>query len=66
MTVTIPLVILAGILVYFAHRYLGMRLWHAFLAIAFGFLLAATGFAPGIHGFLHGVAHWLNALMKGR
>jgi hypothetical protein len=66
MTVTIPLVLLAGILVYIAYRHMGLRAWHAILALIFGFLLAATSFAPGIHGILHSLIQWFSTFTKGR
>jgi uncharacterized membrane protein len=59
MTVAIPLVVLAGAVVYVACHYLGLRIWHAIVAAIFGFLLAATSFAPQINSLLSGVAQWL-------
>ena len=46
MTVSIPLVVIFGILVFVAYRYMGLRAWHAVVALIFGFLLAATTAAP--------------------
>jgi hypothetical protein len=60
MTVTIPLVALAGILVFIAYRYMGLRMWHAILALVLGFLLAATSAAPTIQSFLSDLTRWLN------
>jgi hypothetical protein len=60
MTVTIPLVAIAGILVYLTYRYMGLRMWHAIVALIFGFLLAATSAAPPIQQFLSNLAQWLN------
>jgi hypothetical protein len=60
MTVTIPLVTLLGILLYLAYRYMGLRVWHALLALVFGFLLAATFAAPEIQNILTGITQWLN------
>jgi uncharacterized membrane protein len=59
MTVSIPLVVLVGALLYVAYRYLGLRIWHAITAAIFGFLLAATTAAPEIRGFLSGLIDWL-------
>jgi hypothetical protein len=59
-TVTIPLVALAAILVYVAYRYMGLRLWHALLALVLGFLLAATSAAPTIQSLLTNLTQWLN------
>jgi hypothetical protein len=60
MTVSIPLVVIFGILVYVAYRYMGLRAWHAIVALIFGFLLAATTAAPEIHRLLISLANWLN------
>lgn len=60
MTVTIPLVALAGILVYVVYRYMGLKFWHAILALIFGFLLAATNAAPQIQNILSSLTRWLN------
>ena len=60
MAVSVPLVVIFGILVLVAYRYMGLRLWHAIVALIFGFLLAATTAAPDIHALLSSLAHWLN------
>ena len=60
MTVSIPLVVIFGILVFVAYRYMGLRAWHAIVALIFGFLLAATTAAPEIHTLLSSLAQWLN------
>ncbi len=60
MTVSVPLVFVFGILVYVAYRYMGLRAWHAVVALIFGFLLAATTAAPEIHSFLSGLVNWLS------
>jgi hypothetical protein len=60
MTVSVPLVVIFGILVYFAYRYTGLRAWQAIVACIFGFLLAATAAAPEIHSFLSGLINWLS------
>jgi len=60
MTVSVPLVVIFGILVFVAYRYMGLRAWHAIVALIFGFLLAATTAAPEIHSLLSSLAHWLN------
>jgi hypothetical protein len=60
MTVSIPLVVIFGILVFVAYRYMGLRVWHAIAALIFGFLLAATAAAPEIHSLLSSLAQWLN------
>jgi hypothetical protein len=60
MAVSVPLVVIFGILVYIAYRYMGLRAWHAIVALIFGFLLAATAAAPEIHSLLSGLVNWLN------
>ena len=59
MTVSIPLVALAGIAVYLAWRFMGLRIWQAILCLIFGFLLAATTAAPEIHNLIAGLIQWL-------
>ena len=60
MAVSVPLVVIFGILVFVAYRYMGLRAWHAIVALIFGFLLAATAAAPEIHSLLVGLVNWLN------
>lgn len=48
MNVSVPLVAILGAVVYLAWRYMGMRAWHAAMALLFGFFLAATSAAPEI------------------
>jgi VIT1/CCC1 family predicted Fe2+/Mn2+ transporter len=52
MTVSIPLVVIIGVLVYVAWRYMGLRVWHAIVCLILGFLLAATTMAPEIRNVL--------------
>jgi len=59
MTVSIPLVVLAGIAVYLAWRFMGLRIWQAILCLLFGFLLAATAAAPEIRNLITGLIQWL-------
>ncbi|GAA2699193.1 hypothetical protein [Nonomuraea recticatena] len=59
MTVTIPLVLLIGTTLFIAWRYLGMRAWHAVIAVLFGFLLAATTFAPEIWSAIRSALTWI-------
>ncbi|MFI9597069.1 hypothetical protein [Nonomuraea sp. NPDC052265] len=61
MTVTVPLVIVFGAMVFIAWRYLGLRLWHALITLLFGFLLAATTLAPEIRALLHGALRWISS-----
>ncbi|MFD0851231.1 hypothetical protein ACFQ07_03325 [Actinomadura adrarensis] len=48
MNVSVPLVVLLGAAVWIAWRYMGLRAWHAFMCLLFGFFLAATSAAPDI------------------
>jgi hypothetical protein len=48
MTVSIPLVVILGAVVYIAWRFMGLRAWHAVMCLLFGFFLAATDTAPDI------------------
>jgi hypothetical protein len=57
--VSIPLVALAGVAVYLAWRFMGLRIWQAILCLIFGFLLAATAAAPEIHNLITGLVQWL-------
>jgi hypothetical protein len=59
MTVSIPLVALAGVAVYLAWRFMGLRVWQASLCLLFGFLLAATTAAPEIHNLITNLVQWL-------
>jgi hypothetical protein len=59
MTTTIPLVVIAGLVVFLAHRYMGLRIWHAITCTIFGFLLAATTAAPQISHLIAAIVHWL-------
>lgn len=58
MTVSIPLVVLVGAVVYIAWRYMGLRVWQALVCLVFGFLLAATTAAPAIHNLITGIVQW--------
>ncbi|GAA1630795.1 hypothetical protein GCM10009733_029460 [Nonomuraea maheshkhaliensis] len=59
MTVTVPLVLVVGALVFIAWRYLGLKLWHAIVALLFGFLLAATTLAPDIRAVIRTALNWI-------
>ena len=60
MNVSIPLIAIAGLVVYLAYRYMGLRVWHAIVALILGFLLAATSAAPEIRNLLTGLIQWLH------
>lgn len=59
MTISIPLVVLAGVIAFIAWRYMGLRVWQAVVCLIFGFLLAATSAAPEIQNLITGVVRWL-------
>ncbi|MFC4007959.1 hypothetical protein ACFOY2_12050 [Nonomuraea purpurea] len=59
MEITIPLVVIVGGIVFIAWRYLGLRLWQAFIALVFGFLLATTTLGPSISAVIDGIAAWI-------
>lgn len=61
MTVTVPLVLVFGALVFIAWRYLGLRWWHALITVLFGFLLAATTLAPDIRAALRAALSWITS-----
>jgi hypothetical protein len=58
MIVTIPIIGIAGLIVYIAYRYMGLRIWHALASLIFGFLLAATSAAPQINHVLAAIVAW--------
>ena len=55
MTITIPLVLVIGILAYACYLYMGLKLWHLLVGLLLGFLLAATSFAPEIQNFINAI-----------
>jgi F0F1-type ATP synthase assembly protein I len=57
MTVTIPLVLVIGIIAYICYRYMGLKLWHLIVCLLLGFLIAATSAAPEIQNFLNSILH---------
>jgi hypothetical protein len=59
MTVSVPLVMILGVTVFIAYRYMGLRAWQAVLCLLAGFLLAATTAAPQIRTAIAAVVHWL-------
>lgn len=59
MTVSVPLVIILGALVWVAWRFMGLRTWQAVLCLLLGFLLAATSAAPEISHVVTGIVRSL-------
>jgi hypothetical protein len=58
-TVSAPLIVVVGVVVYLAYRHMGLRVWHALASLILGFLLAATSAAPEIRQFLTAIVQWL-------
>ena len=59
MTVTMPLVLIVGLVVFIAYRFMGLRVWQAIVCLVFGFLLAATTAAPEINNLVTGFVQWI-------
>lgn len=59
MTVSIPLVVILGALVWVAWRFMGLRTWQAIVCLVLGFLLAATSAAPSIQHAVTGIVRAL-------
>ncbi|MEV0383397.1 hypothetical protein [Nonomuraea sp. NPDC050643] len=59
MTVSIPLVVLLGLAVVLAVRFLKLRLWMALVCAVFGYLLATTVLAPDIDRALKALLDWV-------
>jgi len=62
MTVSIPLWVLAGALVYIAWRFMGLKIWQLLACVALGVLLAATSSGPEINNVLGAFARWITRL----
>ena len=60
MTVSIPLVLIVGAVVFAAWRYMGLRAWQAIVCLLLGFLLAATTAAPSIQRLVTGLIQLLS------
>ena len=60
MTVTVPLVVIVGGVIYVGYRYMGLRVWQAIICLIFGFLLAATTAAPEIRTLITAIVQWLS------
>ena len=61
-SISIPLVVIVGVLVWAAWRFMGLRTWQAVLCLLLGFLLAATSAAPEISRAVTSI----NGLLSGR
>lgn len=56
MVLTVSLVLLLGVLVWFLVRFAALRGWHALICILFGFSLASTPLAPYIRAGCRAIA----------
>ena len=56
MILSVSLVLLLGVLVWFLVRFAALRGWHALLCVLFGFFLASTPLAPYIRDGCHALA----------
>ncbi len=61
MTISIPLIVLAGLAVWVAWRFMGLKTWQAVLCLLAGFLLAATSSAPLIRRAVTGIVRALTS-----
>ncbi|MGH3921811.1 MAG: hypothetical protein ACRDTT_02865 [Pseudonocardiaceae bacterium] len=59
MILSVSLVLLLGVLVWFLVRFAGLRGWHALLCVLFGFFLASTPLAPYIQTGCRALARFL-------
>jgi hypothetical protein len=48
MAISLPLVLVLGVVVWLLQRYAGLKVWHGVICVLFGFFLAASSFAPEI------------------
>jgi hypothetical protein len=48
LVISISLVLVLGIAVWWLHKYSGMKVWHGLICALFGFYLAASSLAPEI------------------
>jgi hypothetical protein len=55
--VSLSLVFVFGIAVWVLYRYAGLKVWHAFACIAFGFYLATSNVAPEINAAVTAIVH---------
>jgi hypothetical protein len=58
--ISLSLVLILGVGVGFLARFMGLRIWHALVCIAFGFALASTSIAPQINQIINGIARALS------
>jgi len=59
LAISISLVLVLGVLVWWLHKYNGMKVWHGLTCTLFGFYLAASSLAPEIRSTVTSVIHAL-------
>jgi hypothetical protein len=60
LAISLSLVVILAAGVAFLVRYMGLRVWHALICAAFGFVLASTSVAPQISQTLDTIARTLS------
>ncbi|MFE4019723.1 hypothetical protein ACFXPZ_20295 [Streptomyces sp. NPDC059101] len=60
MTVTLPLVLVLGVIAWAAIKFLGIRMWAAIAIALFGFWLAHTFLAPAVESGTRTGVHIVN------
>jgi hypothetical protein len=61
LTVSVPLVVILGVTVLIAWRFMGLRIWMAIVCLLFGFFLAATSAAPEIRRLVVAIVRALSS-----
>jgi hypothetical protein len=59
LVISVSLVLVLGVVVWLLHRYAGLKPWHGFLCVLFGFYLATTSLAPEISTTVTAIIHAL-------
>jgi hypothetical protein len=59
LAISVSLVLVLGVVVWLLHRYAGLKPWHGFLCVLFGFYLATTSLAPEISTTVTAIIHAL-------
>jgi hypothetical protein len=60
LVISISLVLVLAIAVWWLHKYNAMKVWHALICILFGFYLATSSLAPEIRTTVTAVIHALS------
>ena len=59
MAISVSLVVVLGVVVWLLHRCAGLKPWHGFICVLFGFYLATTSLAPEIRTTVTAIIHAL-------